>query len=144
MVIHRQRNRSHIHHMELPFNNFHIADFSYEFSILFNKWIGIVEAVNLCGLQKNLSVYLLRPKYRSSISCKVGIACTGGKYHHPSFFQMSNSLSNNKGLSHFMHGNSGLNTGHHPSFFQSILQSQAVNYRGQHTHSVGRNPIHTI
>ena len=50
----------------------------------------------------------------------------------------------NIGFGNFMHGNGRLYAGFKAHFLHGILQRQAVDDRGQHSHMICGSPVHTI
>src|SRR5690554_6155989 len=57
---------------------------------------------------------------------------------------MTDSPTTDIRLCHLPHLNRGLDPRRHTPIFQSILEGQRVKHGGQHTHVIGRNPVHTF
>lgn len=102
----------------------------------------VVDAVNLGGLNQNLSTDLAGTKSRGGVGRKVRIARTGGKNNDVALGKVVDGATANIGLADLVH----LDSAHHAAgnivVLEGILQSERIHNGCQHAHVIGLSALH--
>ena len=104
--------------------------------------VGIVNAVNHCRLEDDISLDFGSSQGSGGVGAEIGVAGTAAENNYSALFHVADSLVSDIGLGDLRHGNSGLNSYGHAELLKSVANAESVDSRGEHSHMIGAGSVH--
>ena len=142
LIIHAEGKRGRVHDLQPSPQSVPISDRLEPLRPRIGPGIGIVNAVHLRGLEKGVRPDFTGTKGGGCVGGEEGMSRARRENDHPSLLQVSQGPATNEGFSHVLHLDRRENSSLHPGIFEGILQSERVDYGGQHSHIVGGVAVH--
>src|SRR6266404_2927175 len=105
--------------------------------------IGIIDSVDLGGLQENLGINLDGAQAGRGVGGEEGIARAGAEYDDPPLLQMAHCPAPDIVLAYFVDPQRRHDPRIDPLGLERILHRQGVDDRGQHSHVIRGHSIHS-
>ena len=142
LIIHAEGKCGRVHDLQSSPQSVSIRDRLKALCPRIGSGIGIVDPVHLRRLKKGVGPDFTGTKGGGGVGGEEGMSRSRRKNDHPSLLQMSQGPATNEGFSHVLHLDRRENPSLHAGIFEGILQSERVDYGGQHSHIVGGVAIH--
>ncbi len=137
-----QRDGGGIHHGQLAFDDFVVAELLEACGIAVLGRVGAVNAVDLGGLQQQIRVHFHRAQRSRRIGGEEGVAGAGREQRDAAFFDMANGAAADEILGDVVDLDGAHHAGEAAALLDGILHGQCVHHRGQHAHMVAGDPVH--
>ena len=141
-VVHAQRNRGRVHHLQALFEHLQVRDAIEADRVGLEHRVGVVDAVDLRGLEDDLGLDLHRAQRRRRIGAEEGIAGAGAEDDDAALFEVADGAAADERLGDRAHLDGGDHAGDDALLLERVLQRQRVDDRRQHAHVVGGRPVH--
>jgi hypothetical protein len=103
MIIHAQRYRGGIHHLQLAIEHFDIAQLIESFSRGVLDRIGVIHAIHFGRLENHLCANFHGSQAGGGVGSEIWITGSAREDHHPSLFQVARRPPPDVGLGHLAH-----------------------------------------
>src|SRR5712691_4158282 len=140
-VVHAQRNRRRVHHLQVLVQHFPVRNRGKKFRIRNLLRIGVVNSVHAGSFQNYVRLNFHGPQRRRRIGRKVRIPRARCENYHTVLFEVPHRAPPDERLRDLFHLDRAQHARIHSFFFQRILQCQGVDDRRQHAHVVARRAI---
>src|SRR5581483_3630962 len=142
LLVPAQRERGGVHHAQVLRDRLVEADPGVALRARIVLRIGRVDAVHLGRLDDDLRAHLAAAQRRRRVRGEEGVAGARGEDHDLPLLQVADRLAADVGLHHLLDVERRERAACKAGAAHRVLQRQGVHDRGQHSHVVGRGPVH--
>ena len=106
--------------------------------------VGIVDAIDLRGLEDGLGADLGGTEGGGRVGGKKRVACAGDENHDTAEFEVASGPADDERLGEVLHFDRGLHADFDAEFFEGGHEGEAIDDGREHAHVVGGGAVHAL
>ena len=142
LVVHAEGESGGVHHLETASEGVPVGNGLETLGPRVGAGIGIVDAVDLGGLEKGIGPDFTGPKGGGGVGGEEGMTGASGEDDHPTFFEVAEGPATDEGFGDVFHLDGGHDAGLDSGAFEGVLEGERVDDCGQHPHVVSGVAVH--
>ena len=141
-VVHAEAERGGVHHLQALRERVGVGDVVEAFRVRIFLRVGIVDAIDLRGLEDGLGADLGGAQGGGRVGGKKRVARAGDENHDTAEFEVAGGSADDERLGEVLHFDGGLHADFDAEFLEGGHEGEAVDDGREHAHVVSLRTIH--